>query len=143
MRIVVCICFAMLVAGCSTHYVTKDMLTEQIKGQERLTIEPTGMYVPLLPLIKASYAGNRITEVYCVNDKGEKVAISVDKNSMLIVRDKQGQTFKFYLDTVYVTGDRIKGLRSRLLGVENEVDLANVDTMEVYSEFRRERKIGQ
>jgi hypothetical protein len=119
------------------------LLIEQIKGQEKPAIEPTGMNLPILPLIKASYTGNQITEIYCMNDKGEKVAIGVDPNSMLIVRNKQGQTFKFYLDTVYVNPDKIKGLRSRLLGVENEVDLADIEVMEVYSEFRRERKVNQ
>jgi hypothetical protein len=140
--IVFLLCCGFLLAGCSTHYIPKEMVMEQIKGQEALTIKPTGMYpgLLLLPLIKVTYAGNQIREIYCVNDKGEKVIISVDRNSMLIVHDRQGQTHKFYLDTVYLDNGKIRGLRSRLVGVANEVDFENVETMEVYSEFRRERK---
>jgi hypothetical protein len=139
MKAFILLCGLALLVGCSTHYISKDMLTHQVGGQETLETQPTGM---LLPLIKASYAGNQITEIYCKNEKGEKVVISVDRNSMLIVNDKQGQTFKFYLDTVYIDVNKIKGLRSRLLGITNEVNMADIETMEVYSEFKRERKVG-
>lgn len=141
-KLILLVCCGFMVIGCSTHYISKDMLMEQIRGQEGLQIQGTGM-MPILPLIKASYAGSNITEIYCINEKGEKVAISVDRNSMLIVKDKQSQTIKFYLDTVYVDSNKIKGLRSRLLGIENEVNIDNIESMEVYSEFAREKKIAQ
>ena len=141
-KLILILCCSFMLIGCSTHYISKDMLMEQVKGQEGLQIQGTGM-VPILPLIKATYAGNNITEIYCMNEKGEKVAISVDRNSMLIARDKQGKTIKFYLDTVYVDSNKIRGLRSRLLGVDNEVSINNIEAIEVYSEFPREKKIAQ
>jgi hypothetical protein len=141
MKILAVLCGLFLFAGCSTHYITKDMLSLQVGGHETLETQFTGM-IPVLPLIKATYEGSKITEIYCMNDKGEKVVINVDRNSMLIVKDKQGETFKFYLDTVYFDGSKIKGLRSRLLGMTNEVKMVDVDQMEVYSEFKREKKVG-
>lgn len=129
MKRMLLVCCVILIAGCSTHYTSKDALIEQIKGQEAATP------IRILALIAATYRYGAVVEVYCVNDKGKKFVVPVDNNSMLIVRNKQGETFKFYLDTAYVDKDMIRGLRSRILSIKNEVPLADIETIQIYSEF--------
>jgi hypothetical protein len=133
---------SLLLIGCSTHYITKDMLMEQLGNKDALRIRPTGV-APILPFINPLYNGNQTTEIYCINSKGEKVFLKVGHNSLLIINDKQGETYKFYLDSVYIEKDKIKGLRSRILGIVNEVDISNIEAIEVYSEFASEAKAPQ
>ena len=87
------------------------------------------------------YDSNRLSKVLCYNQKGEKVYISVNQNTELIVTNKQGQTHKFYLDTVFLQENALHGLRSRILGMERSVPLDAIEKIEIYTELSKETSV--
>jgi hypothetical protein len=84
------------------------------------------------------YDSNKLSKVLCYNKKGEKVYVSVNQNTELIVTDKQGKTHKFYLDTVFLQDNALHGLRSRILGMERSVSIDDIAKIEIYTELSKE-----
>jgi len=127
--------------GCTNHYLTKQMLIEQVVPKEELKKGSVTMYAPagniMIP-IGVSYRANNLNRILCYNDQGEKMFVSVNLNTQLIVTDKKGEAHKFYLDTVYLSSDKISGLRSRLMGLERSIPLEEIDKIEVYTEQSKE-----
>lgn len=133
---------ALLLAGCTNHYLTKQMLMDQLfphwkpEGPSSSTV-----ILPLPPLgvgMSTRYDSNRLSRILCYNQKDEKVYLGVNQNTQLIITDKKGETYKFYLDTVFLQNGTLVGLRSRILGIQRSVPLDDIDKIEVYAELSRE-----
>jgi hypothetical protein len=128
-------------AGCTNHYLTKQMLLEQVIPEKELQKGSVTMYAPagniMIPL-GVSYRANNLARILCYNDQGKRVFVSVNLNTQLIITDKKGEAHKFYLDTVYLSDNKMSGLRSRLMGLERSIPLEEIDKIEVYTEQSKE-----
>ena len=129
------------VAGCTNHHMTKQMMMDQFfpnvnneKPSSSTYILPTPVGVGML----VKYTSNRLSRVLCYNEKGEKVYISVNQNTQLIITDKKGETYKFYLDTVFLQNNALHGLRSRIMNMYRTVALDDVEKIEIYTELSGE-----
>ena len=132
---------SMLLGGCTNHYMTKDMMIEQFfpnvnnqKPQSSTFILPTPVAVGMV----VRYDSNKLSEVLCYNSKGKKVYVNVNQNTQMIVTSKNGETNKFYLDTVFLQNNELHGLRSRILNMERSVSMIDVDKIEIYTELSKE-----
>jgi hypothetical protein len=127
---------------CTNHYLTKDMLSDQIITKEKLNNNKVSLYLPagnIMTSFPIDYRSNNLKEILCYNDKGQKVYISVNKDTQLIVTDKKKQVHKFYLDTIFLNGREIQGLRSRIIGIKRSVAVEEIEKIEVYTELSKER----
>jgi hypothetical protein len=135
----------LLCAGCTNHYMTKQMLLQQVFSQEQL--KPDTLSLPLVAggvfmSVPVRYQSNRLSKIMCYNEKDEKVYVSVNQNTQLIVTDTKGDVHKFYLDTLYLEDNVLHGLRSRILDMKNSVSLDVIDRIEIYTELSREKSIN-
>ena len=133
--------FLLLMTACTDHYLTKDMLLQQFFPNQNnqnpsssTTILPTPIGIGMI----VRYDSNRLSKVLCYNDKGQKVYVSINKDTQLIITDKKGEIYKFYLDTVFLQNNALHGLRSRILNVERSVSMDDIDKIEIYTELSRE-----
>lgn len=136
----------LLLVGCTNHYLTKDMMMEQFFPN--VNNQPPSSSIFILPTpvavgMMVRYDSNKLSKILCYNTKGEKVYVSVNQNTQLIVTDKNGETQKFYLDTVFLQNNTLHGLRSRFLNMERSVLMDDVDKIEVYTELSKETLAGQ
>jgi hypothetical protein len=138
--------FLLFLTACTNHYMTKDMMVQQFfpnynnqKPSSSTFILPTPVGVGMM----VRYDSNRLSRVLCYNDKGEKVYVSVNKDTQLIITDKKGVTHKFYLDTVFLQDNALHGLRSRILGMEGSVSMDDIDKIQIYTEFSKETPVKQ
>jgi hypothetical protein len=132
---------ALCITGCTNHHLTKQMLLQQVIPEEELKKGVVTLYAPagsiMIPM-GVQYRANRLDKILCYNSKDQKVYVSVNQNTQLIVTDKKNDVHKFYLDTVYLSGDKMHGLRSRVMGLERSVPIEEIETIEVYTELSRE-----
>lgn len=122
---------AWVLAACtSTHYIDKDDLLRQAaeKGDS--------------VFVQGRWAGNRFLgmEVLdCRNKKGERVRIGLDHNTQLLLFDKEGRKTQMYFNTVACDATRIFGYRSNIVLNRRQIRISEVDSIEIYSEFKSER----
>ncbi len=148
-KVLLHIAFAIFISACSTHPISQQMLSDQAVSSEKL--EQTSLpsllfFLPIGPgtvltIPIGPYNSNKMREVICYNKTGQKVKLSVDRNTQLIIKDKKGETHQFYFDTVYVENKILYGLRSRILKLKREVPVDDIESAEIYSEFAKETSI--
>jgi len=129
------------VTACTNHQMTKEMLMEQFFPNVNNEKPSSSTYILPTPIgvgVMVKYTSNRLSRVLCYNEKGEKVYISVNQNTQLTITDKKGETYKFYLDTVFLQNNALHGLRSRFMNMQRSVSLDDVDKIEIYTELSRE-----
>jgi hypothetical protein len=132
---------AIAVVSCTSHHLTKQMLLEQLTPPQNMRTNTLMLPLGSIPAsVPIRYTSNGVGRLLCFNQKGEKVYLKVNGNMQLIVTDKAGKTYKFYFDTVYATDESLFGLRSRILGAENKINLEDIATIEVYTELSREER---
>ena len=126
--------FIMIIfVGCvSYHSISKDSLVYQAKsnGQKFYVITDS----------IEGYEFSKIEQIECINKDDELVIISVDHNTNLEVYPKSGNVVKMYFGTVKLYSDTLYGLRSRILGIPRKIALKDIDRIEIYSEFKSEKK---
>jgi hypothetical protein len=156
----------LVLAGCSTHYMSPQELVNEFKvGQDSIEVFKTdqiGLYK--IKNVRGEFvvSGNqfndavlekinkngRITlyglkhgqKINVSNKNGERVKIKVDHNSQFIINKVAGKKFQTYLVGTYLAEDLIYGYRSRILGTLRTIAVDSVKSVEVYSEFKSEEK---
>jgi hypothetical protein len=133
----------LMLTGCSTNfYVTPDdFITQVAENQKR----SQGMvFIPVTPLFFASrYDANNIRKVLCKDKEGNLLYLFPDRNTQIEITSKStNDSVKMYFDTVFFEGQRLVGLRSRIVpGMSREIALADIDKIEIYAEFPRTEKV--
>jgi hypothetical protein len=160
--------FCLVLVGCSTHYLKKGDLIQQLQENGRrvylkkcrngvcmMEHDNFEYVIPSsnrLDSISRENPGrptlawidfNGIEEIRCRNKSGEMVKVGVDHNSQMLFFDKDGKKTQFYFKTGRYEGGTFYGLRSVILGIEKSIDENAVDSIEVYSEFKVERRVKQ
>lgn len=136
----------LLMTGCTAnYYVTPDEFVNQIAEKQYMTENPTGFYVvsPLASLFfNHKYGANNIGKILCRDKDGNLLYLYPDRNTQLELTSKSTKdVIKMYFDTVFFDGNKLVGLRSRLVpGMTREIALADIEIIEIYSEFPRTEK---
>ena len=132
----------LLTTGCTANfYVTPDdFITQVAENQQR----SQGMvFIPAAPLFFSSrYDANNIRKVLCKDKEGNLLYLFPDRNTQIEVTSKStNELVKMYFDTVFFEGNKLVGLRYRIVpGMNREIALTDIDKIEIYAEFPRTEK---
>lgn len=130
------ILFEIMLAGCGTYTTTAKSLTSQLEQNQNVQM-------CWAPLGFGKYPSNQMDSVLCTNSKGELVYLFPDKNTEVRITSKSsGKKFKAYFDTVIYRDGKLYGLRSRILGGLQKIDVDDIDKIEFHSEFPKTRKVA-
>ncbi|MGD0585625.1 MAG: hypothetical protein ABSA86_07585 [Oryzomonas sp.] len=133
-------------AGCTAnYYVTPDNFINQVAENQYKIENPTGFYVvsPLASLFfNSKYNANNIRKVLCKDKAGNLIYLYPDRNTQIEITSKSTKDIvKMYFDTVFFGGNKLVGLRSRLVpGMTREIALTDIEAIEIYAEFPRTEK---
>jgi hypothetical protein len=130
--IIVLICF---LVSCSTYTINKEELKLQL-------VEGKAYHKTYVPVLFSEYSNNGITKILCQNSEGELVYLYPNINTQLEITSKSGDIFKAYFDTVFLNGDKIVGLRSRLVGGIREISFSDIQRIEIYAENPKIEKVS-
>lgn len=115
----------------SNHYITKDSLIKQAeKKGDKIILDHENI---------VGWNFRNIRNIVCNNKENKLVSIGIDQNSQLKILKKDGRYVKMYFTTAYTYNDTIYGLRSRILSTPRKVALNEIMSIELYSEFKREK----
>lgn len=141
--------FFLVAAGCTANfYVTPDNFINQVAENQYKSENPTGFYVvsPLASLFfNSKYNANNIRKVLCKDNAGNLIYLYPDRNTQIEVTSKSSKdVVKMYFDTVFFEGNKLVGLRSRLVpGMTREIALTDIEAIQIYAEFPRTEKVQQ
>jgi hypothetical protein len=129
----------LLTTGCTANfYVTPDDFIAQVAESQKRN---QGMvFIPAAPLFFASrYDANNIQRVLCRDKEGNLLYLFPDRNTQIEITSKStNELVKMYFDTVFFEGNKLVGLRSRIVpGMSRAIALTDIDKIEIYAEFPR------
>ncbi len=133
--------------GCISYYhlgVTE--LTDQLKT-DSTRVEGT-LYVPIatpsrtIPIF-TRYPANRLKKILCYNSDGEQVYFYPNQNTIFEFTSKSTKdVVKMYYDTIFLEGDKIVGLRSRIITTMTcEILTSDIEKIEIYTEGGKAEKV--
>ncbi len=78
----------------------------------------------------------------CKDKEGNLLYLFPDRNTQIEVTSKStNELVKMYFDTVFFEGNKLVGLRYRIVpGMNREIALTDIDKIEIYAEFPRTEK---
>jgi len=128
--------------GCISYYdISAPQLAEQMRNGQKP--ETQAQYVPVAPLFLSNrYEANNIEKLLCTDSKGDTVWFYPNQNTELEITMKSGDEITMYFDTVILEGTKLKGLRSRLLHLEREVELTDIQKIQIYAEGGKTERVG-
>jgi len=130
-------------SSCNKHFMTLSMLQEQLDPDvlSQITQKKT-VYYGSFEVFKISYEPNGLQEIICINkESGKKVALSINKDTALVIKDKNGKKHVLYLDTVHVNDTCIFGFYSRMINDPQMIPFDQVEKIEIHSELSKERAL--
>lgn len=131
--------------GCSTFTITKDDLVSQLaenqKREEVTQFIPVGGVASIF--LSNQYVSNMIEKILCNDRDGKKVYLYPNKDTILeITRKSDGEVVKMYFDTVFLDGDKLIGLRSRLIqSMTREINIDDIEKIEIYVELPKTEEV--
>jgi hypothetical protein len=133
----------LLITGCTAnYYVTRDDFISQVAENQK---KGQGVvFIPAAPLFFSSrYEANNIKKILCRDKEGNLLYLYPDRNTQIEITSKAtNESVKMYFDTVFFEGNKLVGLRSRLVsGMSREIALADIDNIVIYAEFPRTEKV--
>lgn len=136
----------LLITGCTANfYVTPDDFIKQVaenqKKSERTALLPV-ISPSVLFFFASRYDANNIRKVLCKDKDGNLLYLFPDHNTQLEITSKSTKDLvKMYFDTVFFEGNKLVGLRSRIVpGMNREIAFTDIDKIEIYAEFPRTEK---
>ncbi len=135
----------LLTTGCTANfYVTPSDFIGQVAESQKIG---QGMvFIPAAPLFFASrYDANNIQKILCRDKEGNLLYLYPDRNTQIEITSKTtNESVKMYFDTVFFEGNKLVGLRSRIVpGMSRGIALTDIDKIEIYAEFPRTEKAKQ
>jgi hypothetical protein len=117
----------------------EQLAIEKINEISRKKIINYGIY----EFFKVGYEPNGLWEVICIEKKtGKKVALSINKDTTLVIIEKNGKKHKLYFDTVYLAENKIYGLYSRFIKDPKTFDFNDIEKIEIHSELSKTRPVN-
>lgn len=138
-KIVMIISFSLgiLLTSCGTYTIEKKSFISQLEDNQDVE-----EILHWTPIGYTKYPSNKMSEVICKNSKGELVYLYPDQNTTIKITSRSSKReFKAYFDTVIYKDDKLYGLRSRILGGLQEIDVNDIDKIEFHAEIPKTKKI--
>ena len=129
--------------SCNNHYLSLQLLQDQLDIEKldeisRKKIINYGMY----EFFKVSYKPNGLWEVICIEKKTEKkVALTINKDTVLVITDKTGKKHRLYFDTVHLYDNSIYGFYSRFINDPKTINYDDIEKIEIHSELSKSREL--
>lgn len=119
----------LLACGCSSYSITNTSFVNQINQNSTLTKTQN------IPSLGTNYYSNNLSKIQCLDKNGQEIIINPDKNTNFkFTNKKTGKSTTLYYDTVYISGDSIFGLKSRILGGKRSMAMDDIDKIYVKTE---------
>ena len=127
------------IVGCGTYTTTAKSFVSQL--EEHQDVEEVFHWTPIGSF---KYPSNRMERVLCTNSKGEQVYLYPDKNTTVKITSKSSnKTFKAYFDTVFYKDGKLYGLRSRIVGGLQRIDVDDIGKIVFKAEIPKTKKVEQ
>jgi hypothetical protein len=139
------VAMVLVLSSCNRHYLTYDMVEAQLNVDK---LPPDAPPVPInygpFEVFKIDYQPNGLGEVTCLEKKtNKKVKLSINKDTTLVLIDKNGEKHRLYFDTVMLRDSVIYGLRSRMLGMPLRLHINQIDHYQVHAELSKVTPAGE
>ena len=129
----------LLVSACGTYTITSKSLVRQLEDSQN--VEEIFHWTPIG---YTRYPSNKLDKVICQNSKGEYVYLYPDKNTSIKIFSKTSKNqFKAYFDTVIYKEGKLYGLRSRIIGGLQEIEINDIEKIEFHAELPRTKKVNE
>ena len=141
LKLIISFVSTIFIYGCSYYSITEEELVHQLKDHQNAIEE--FQYIPIGGIASMffsdRYKSNQIQKILCYNSDKKKVYLYPDKNTELeITKKSDNDVVKMYFDTAFLVGNKIVGLRSRLIqSMVREVNINDIKGIEIYAEFAK------
>lgn len=133
--LVIFICI--LILSCSTYTITTKNLIWQLEENQNVD-----EILHWTPIGFTKYPSNNVDKVICQNSKGDYLYLYPNQNTTVKITSKSSEkVFKAYFDTVILKEGKLFGLRSRIVGGLQEIDVNDIDKIEFHAEMPKTKKI--
>lgn len=120
-----------LMISCKTYTVTPENFKKQIVDNNANNLKDVKVNNPLTPFSNIEYKANSLKYLN-VFDKNDSLSFLQNSPSVeMRVTLKNGKRKIFYLDTVTLENDTLKGEKSRILGLKDKVPFNDIVKIEV------------
>jgi hypothetical protein len=132
-------------SACSYCTVSKEMLLPMLGSRDQLkprTVSGEVAYGAMLSMpYSDQFPGNDIREIACIRSDGKKILVKDNNTVQLIVKDRNGNSYRMYLSTLFIEDSKLKGLRSRKYLSAVEIDLDQIESMQIQSELAKTEEL--
>lgn len=117
----------MFLIACKTYTISPDSFKNQMMHTTADSMQGSKINNPLTNnVFDIKYKYNNIKQIR-VNDKDGKEVVLQNKPSLeMKVKLKNGKSFIYYFDTVYLENDSLKGSGSRFISYHKAISLSDI-----------------
>ena len=123
------ICIILLVS-CKTYTVSPEKFKEQLMNIDQNKKE-VSVNNPLLTFSTIKYSANNLKYLNVYDKEGNLFFMQNSPSVEMRVTLKNGKRKIFYLDTVFIENDTLKGQMSRIMKLNSKVSLSDISKIEV------------
>jgi hypothetical protein len=149
MRYVIIVLALFCFSCVKTYTVPQEIISERIT-HERLSQK--GNVVPLVSILTGPIIGIALLEAFpestsdlkwlpVITENGEMVEVEITRVSTFIIKTKSNETVKMLALSAFVQDGILKGKRSLLMGMAREIPIADIASIELYTENASTRPI--
>ncbi len=126
-----------IIYGCGSYTISRHDLVSQLEESQDVK-----EILHWTPIGYSKYPSNRIDKIKCINSKGELIYLYPNQNTTIIITSKSSdKKFRAYFDTVFYKDGKLFGLRSRIIGGMQEIDVNDIDKIEFHVELPKTKRI--
>ena len=128
LSIIIC---SLFIFSCSTYVVTPDNFKKQLTENNSNQMKEVKLKNPINQLLTIKYQANSLKYINVYDKKGTLKFIQNSPAIEMRVTLKNGKRKIFYLDTVTLENDTLKGSKSKILNLKNQVPFDEVVKIEI------------
>lgn len=130
-RKLVQLCLLLLVVSCKTYTISPENFRKQFVEDNANTLKDARVNNPLTSLTDIKYQANTLKYLNVYDKNGQLNFIRNSPSTEIRVTLNNGSKKIFFLDTVVIENDTLKGSKSRLLGIKDKVPFNTIVKIEV------------
>ena len=120
-----------LLMSCKTYTVTPESFKKQLMEDNANNLKDVKVNNPLLKFSSIKYQANSLRYLNVYNKDGIITFIPNSPSVEIRITRKDGKKKIFYLDTVTLENDTLKGEKSRILRIKDNVPFNDISKIEV------------
>jgi hypothetical protein len=121
----------LLLISCKTYTISPENFKKQIIDSNANNLKDAKVNNPLSQFSSIEYKANNLKYLNVYDKKGSLSFMQNSPSVEMRVTLKNGKRKIFYLDTVTLENDTLKGEKSRLLGIKDKVSFNEIAKIEV------------